>query len=350
MRRIDRERLEHLLRKKIQQNCTSEEEMELAQLIPESDDEELKQALFSDWENYKSQEILPEEKSREIISAILSGTKKVNIPPQKKTVGIRLLLKYAAAASILLVALFAFLNRNSSQDRLVASNEKVGIHAPSAKESVDYTRNISLSDGSTVILHKGSTLTYDDDFSKTSREVILTGEAYFDVASDPEKPFIIHSGEIRTIVLGTAFTVKAWPNQKSVVVAVTRGKVKVENNSEVLAILTANQQLDYNIQKTQGLTSETMVDESTNEWIREEMIFDQAPLSRIASVLEKRYKVNINIRDSILSEKIIVSSFNGMEDLVNVLDMLCLIMPEMNYTIEKDSITLFKKADYTLIK
>jgi ferric-dicitrate binding protein FerR (iron transport regulator) len=345
MKRIAKKRLKYLLNKKIRQACTFEEETELARLIAKSDDKLLKQLLFSDWENFESSDILSEDKSRKMMNGILSRSKNINIPQTRRPLNIRMLLKYAAAASILLVASFMLLNRNDSRDVTVASYDKITDRPPvpsALQEPVDYARNISLPDGSTVILHKGSTLAYNDDFSRTSREVILTGEAYFDVARIPEQPFIIHSGDVRTIVLGTAFTVKAWPDQERVVVTVTRGKVKVENRSEVLAVLTANQQLDYDIQKSRTQTSET-VDESANEWIREEMIFNQVPLNRIASVLEKRYNVNINIPDSRLGDKIFVFSFNGTENLVDVLDMFCIIMPEMNYTIEKNNVTLLKK-------
>jgi ferric-dicitrate binding protein FerR (iron transport regulator) len=333
------ERLKELLNKHLRHVCTPEEETELALLIAQSDDALLKKILFSDWENYESSEVLSEEKSKEIVANILFQPKRI----QKYLFSTRRVLRYSAVAAIVLIALLVFFNKNESKNDRMVSNNTIQIALPSSREAVDYTRNISLPDGSSVILHKGSTLDYGDEFSKTSREVSLSGEAYFDVAQKPEQPFIIHSKTVKTIVLGTAFSVKAWPNQEHVIVTVTRGKVKVENNSEILAVLTANQQLDYDMQEPHVQTVLTQTEQDMNEWIKEDMTFDQVPLSRIVSVLEKRYKVNIHIREQSLGEKIIVSSFNGMETLSNVLDMLCLIMPEMSYeTDNENNITINK--------
>jgi ferric-dicitrate binding protein FerR (iron transport regulator) len=254
-----------------------------------------------------------------------------------------LVWKYAAAAAILLTVSLAILRPGYSKENQITADNRIETVIPSSAEVVDYTRNITLPDGSTVILHTGSTLTCANTFLQTSREVSLTGEAYFDVAHNPEKPFIIHSGEVNTVVLGTAFSIKAWSDQKHVVVAVTRGKVKVESRTEVLAILTANQQLDYDTQKSQAQTRLMDTQKEINEWVREDMLFDPVPLSQITSVLSKRYGVDIRIKDASLGEKIIVSSLSGMESLYNVLDMLCVIMPEMRYEVEENkNITLSK--------
>jgi ferric-dicitrate binding protein FerR (iron transport regulator) len=327
-----KERLKNLLNKQVRQVCTQEETRELAQLIAQSDDELLNNLLLSEWENYVSPEVLPEDKSAAILDTIFAK------PKQTRVFSIRPLLRYAAAAAITGVALLVFFNQPEKQIDLLASNEIEQIQLPSAQETVDYTRNIALPDGSSVILHKGSTLCYDErEFAQTTREVTLSGEAYFDVAHKDGLPFVIHSGTVKTIVLGTAFSIKAWENQKNVVVTVTRGKVKVENNNEVLAVLTANQQLDYNSQESQIQILTTSNDTENYEWIKEDMTFNQVPLSQIVSVLEKRYKAKIHIREQVLGEKIIVSSFNGTESLTNVLDMLCLIMPEMSYEIDKEN-------------
>lgn len=341
MIQTSKERLKELLNKHVRHNCTPEEEKELAQLIALFDDKLLKKILFSDWKNYESPEVLSENKTKEILTNILLQPKKA----KKYLFNIRLLLRYSAAAAIVLIALLLFFNRNESQNTQMTSYEPVQIQLPSSREAVDYTRNISLPDGSSVILHKGSTLDYDEDFSKTSREVNLSGEAYFDIAHKPEQPFIIHSGTVKTIVLGTAFSIKAWPSKEQILVTVIRGSVKVENDAKILAVLTANQQLDYNMQEqeSQIQTISTDAEQATNEWIKEDMTFNQVPLSQIVPVLEKRYKVNIHIREKNLGEKIIVSSFNGMESLSGILDMLCMIMPEMYYEIDNENnITLNK--------
>lgn len=77
-----------------------------------------------------------------------------------------------------------------------------------------FIRHLTLPDGTTVVLQANSRLRYPEKFTGNTREITLSGEAYFDVAHDAQKPFIIHTGKIRTTVLGTAFKISAMPGGK----------------------------------------------------------------------------------------------------------------------------------------
>lgn len=96
-----------------------------------------------------------------------------------------------------------------------------------------------LPDGSTVWLNAGSSLSYEADFAGAVREVKLTGEAYFDVASDARKPFVVHTAGIHIKVLGTAFNVKAYTTDKAVETTLISGMVQVtrEGHTDKNAIL-----------------------------------------------------------------------------------------------------------------
>jgi transmembrane sensor len=74
-----------------------------------------------------------------------------------------------------------------------------------------YLSKNTLPDGTTVVLNKKSKLSYPVEFTGSTREVFLTGEAFFDVAHNPSKPFKVHTGVFVTKVLGTAFSIKAYP-------------------------------------------------------------------------------------------------------------------------------------------
>lgn len=91
-------------------------------------------------------------------------------------------------------------------------------------------KTIVLTDGTKVKLNSGSTLTYPKTFASDRREVTLKGEAFFSVTKNPDAPFIIHSGDVTTKVLGTEFNVSAYPESGEVQVAVVSGKVKVNAN------------------------------------------------------------------------------------------------------------------------
>lgn len=88
-----------------------------------------------------------------------------------------------------------------------------------------------LPDGSTVWLNAGSKLTYNKNFNTATREVELSGEAYFDVKKDEHHPFIIHTSAMHIKVLGTAFNVKAYPGDKSSETSLIRGSIEVTMNN-----------------------------------------------------------------------------------------------------------------------
>lgn len=105
---------------------------------------------------------------------------------------------------------------------------------------------ITLPDGTQVWLNSDSKLVYDNDnFAKGIREVSLTGEAYFDVVKNPARPFIIHTQKINIKVLGTAFNVKAYPEDKQTETSLIRGSIEVtiKNRPNDKIILSPNEKL-----------------------------------------------------------------------------------------------------------
>ena len=131
-----------------------------------------------------------------------------------------------AAAAVLLVFFFA-------GRFLLNTSGNVTVSAIEQKTANGQQREIKLSDGTVVRLNAGSTITYPKTFSDTLREVTLSGEAFFSVAKNPKCPFIIHTGEIITRVLGTSFNVRAYPENEDVQIAVVEGKVAVNKKQAV---------------------------------------------------------------------------------------------------------------------
>ncbi|HZK64965.1 MAG TPA: FecR family protein [Puia sp.] len=87
--------------------------------------------------------------------------------------------------------------------------------------------NLLLPDGTTVWLNAGSRLTYDSLYGNEPREVTLSGEGFFDVVKNPQKPFIIHTGKINIRVLGTIFNVKSYPEEKTIETSLIQGSIEV---------------------------------------------------------------------------------------------------------------------------
>ena len=97
------------------------------------------------------------------------------------------------------------------------------------------TTRSSLADGTSVWLNAGSKLYYASDFSGATREVRLEGEAFFDVVKQANRPFIVHASGIDIKVLGTAFNVKSYPEDKNVETTLYRGLVQVLRHEDSLS-------------------------------------------------------------------------------------------------------------------
>lgn len=209
--------------------------------------------------------------------------------------------------------------------RLNTSNEQI-LKEPIAqvqRADASVNRFLTLPDGSTVVLHKGSTLELAQGFNEESRTVYLSGEAYFDVFHNPQSPFIIRTGKLKTTVLGTAFTIKAWPNQKDITVSVSRGKVQVEDDQKLIAVLTNDKQVTYHIDSDQSDEIHIPADQST-AWIQQDMTFDDMPFGELARRLSKRYGVEIRFKNSELEQCLITGRFSGTETLDEVMRTLTL--------------------------
>jgi ferric-dicitrate binding protein FerR (iron transport regulator) len=116
-------------------------------------------------------------------------------------------------------------------------------------------KQVQLADGTTVWLEPGSSLHYPIQFNNNTREITFSGEAFFEVAKNPEKPFIIHTGTIRTQVLGTSFTVKAYaPARQEVTVVTGRVMVAADNKTKTAIqplTVTPGQQACWNNKRQQ---------------------------------------------------------------------------------------------------
>lgn len=191
-----------------------------------------------------------------------------------------------------------------------------------------------LPDGSSVWLNAGSRLLYDSAYGLSLREVSLTGEAFFDVAPNKQKPFIIHTGNINIRVLGTAFNVKSYPGEKTIETSLIRGKIEVSFKDHSLAdvILKPNQKLvisaDTQAIATQGEKSpapgvkhpaqvllrqvshfgpDSLVSETA--WVENKLVFQDQSFSDLARQMERWYGVRIRFDDNSLDDLHFTGSF-----------------------------------------
>ncbi len=240
-------------------------------------------------------------------------------------------LKVAAIISFVLLASYGLFNRFApSGDEKSALTFITIEYKTSRGQKID----VELPDGTRVKLNSNSHLSYPSKFEGDTREVELQGEAYFDVTHDASKPFIVHSGDASTKVLGTSFNVNA--NASAVTVTLVEGKVNVSTaNGE--ATLTPNQQAIITSGSTDVNTRDVDVSGYT-AWANNRLIFENMKLEEAFEILENWYNVDINVNDDAIKNCVITGKYEN-ESLENVLSSFRFML-KMDYSIDKHVVTI----------
>jgi len=185
-------------------------------------------------------------------------------------------------------------------------------------------KHLVLPDSTQVWLNAASTLEFPESFGKGQRKVVLTGEAFFDVKRAEQMPFIIYTGKVSTEVLGTAFNIKAYPDMERITVAVRQGKVKVNYADRQAALLTEGQQVSIgvrdNLLKQKKASTGEMV-----FWQDGELVYDDYAIGDIVADLERVYDVDITVENPAISNLRVSTAFkrhNGVKKAMEVLSEL----------------------------
>lgn len=177
-------------------------------------------------------------------------------------------------------------------------------------------REITLSDGTVVTLNKNSKLEYPSKFSNGKREVTITGEGFFDVQPDPDKPFIINAGNMQVKVLGTSFNVKAYPETESVEVTVETGIVQVTKRiaevNEAVAEMKLHRGEKGILYNTAGkLEKSNNSDPNYIAWKTRNLIFNRTQLNDVIQYLEDIYHIDIQLEDNELEKLVLTAHFEN---------------------------------------
>lgn len=183
--------------------------------------------------------------------------------------------------------------------------------------------NITLSDGSIVHLNSESSITFPESFAYLKdRKIKLTGEAFFEVRENIEKPFIVKTSDINTIVLGTSFNVNAYSDLSSIYVTLESGHVKVETNKD--AGINRNFEINPGEQIIFEKASKNMRKAKVDinkflAWREGQIIFDGHTMLEVAKRLERWYNVSFHFESDNLSHCIISGEFRS-DNLQNILE------------------------------
>lgn len=164
-----------------------------------------------------------------------------------------------------------------------------------------------LPDGTMVWLNSGSSMSFPEEFRDSVRSISLSGEAYFSVAHDQTKPFIIKTQNLETRVLGTRFVIKSYPNDKLSMISVLQGKVAVREDAGGSAsgvILTAMQQVTADRKSGMMEVKKAVDSTSMMAWTSGKLIYRHTPLALVIEDLERKYEIEITAAPHLLTCKI----------------------------------------------
>jgi ferric-dicitrate binding protein FerR (iron transport regulator) len=155
------------------------------------------------------------------------------------------------------------------------------------------TKHIDLPDGSKVELNGGSTLHASADFGKDARKLQLEGEAFFDVAKDKERPFVVSIGNTTSEALGTQFNLRLASKSKVVQLSVVEGKVKfAEGGKKQEMVLVAGQVAEFD-PATGKIWEVQRSAEDQSAWRKNQLFFEDESFPVAAEVLERHFGVRI---------------------------------------------------------
>jgi len=274
------------------------------------------------------------------------------------------MLKYAAVIALLIVSTYTLTRHFMTQPVVLAVAEMT--------YEVQYGSRAyaTLPDGSKMWLNSGSKLIIKPEYNLHERTVELVGEAFFDVETNPEKPFIVKVGEISITATGTTFNVKAYPEEEHITTTLVEGVVFIENNkaleNKFKVQLKPNQTVSYNRQERSlnNITNETVIEPSTpskpaksatiqtpltaslsqqktttlTSWMKDRWVIDNLEFGQLAVQLERRYNVDIIFN----SEELMKYRFTGTierETVEQMFELFRYSIP-LRYTIDKGIITL----------
>ena len=241
-------------------------------------------------------------------------------------------------------------------------------HLPVPAANEIYTANgsrthLTLPDGTLVWLNAGSRLSYGKYYNTASREVSLTGEAFFDVAKNSQKPFLIHTTRIDIKVLGTSFNVKSYPTDRSTEATLLRGSIEVsiKDRPTEKIILKPNEKLvvandDSTLLRSSprryqaAVRDEPLVTKPTYEqstgaiietsWVDNKLTFRGETFGELAQQMERWYGVTIRFSDPALEQLQFTGSFKE-ETIQQALEALKLTAT-FTYRIEGNQIDVNK--------
>lgn len=253
---------------------------------------------------------------------------KHSIRKNKKNITISY-LKWAVILAVpiaLFISLYYNLRIENPSELIVAANQ--GEKA-----------NVVLPDGSKIAINSASNVTYYSNYNKKYRSLKLNGEAYFEIAHDKSKPFIVDCSGAKIEVLGTTFGIKAYKDDDEIFVVLRTGKIEMQT-PKANFIVYPNERIIYN-KKTKNIYKEKVTASDFTDWRYNRLRFENETLENIVHTISRMHNIKIQFKN----EDLKTQRFTGTVDNKNiktVMDMISLTS-SIGYKIQDSAVVLYRK-------
>ncbi len=297
-----------LIYKKLKKEISPEEQADLEKWVgTASENAQLQEQLTENWQLSKT--ALPpitidakkdfqgfKKRMQQHQAANTRNTKKKEAVIRPMNSRRRFLAIAAAIAIPLMAALWVFLPAPAAPITI-------------AQTATGETKVIQLKDGSTVTLNENTTFTYPETFAATDRQVVLNGEAFFEIAKDATRPFEVQTEKASIKVLGTVFNVRSIATEPKIEVSVEEGKVQF---SSTLAgkgvLLTAGEIGIYDLDKNE-ITESKVNHKNASAWKTKSLTYKNEPLKTVIADLAQHFKVKVSITNEAMKDCRITARF-----------------------------------------
>lgn len=297
-----------VLIKYLNNNCTDKEFKELEDWLKNKSSTYVgKYWSFEHWKMFEPDLKKEDEKK---YSALLDKIHhKINLEHRKKSdskvINFSKVAKWLSRASAILfipllgVVLYLLSYNNFQTEKFTdLTVDSLEVIAPIGSRTV-----VQLSDGTEVNLNYGSKIKYPQNFTGNTRNISLVGEAYFDVAHNPGKPFIVKTGKLNITALGTEFNVQSYPGDNIISATLIEGKVVIDKilsneKSDRVGAMEPGQHVKYNKESEKITYSKGNIDKYI-AWKNGKMVFDNEPITEVARELSRKFNVDIEVTEDI---------------------------------------------------
>ena len=248
----------------------------------------------------------------------------------------------AVAASLLLligVSYFWFNSDTQLNNNLASTTEIATSTIQTAEREI---KNITLPDGTLLHINAQSRISYDkNQFNNKKREIWLEGEAFFDVAKNPDKPFIIHHRDLQTVVRGTSFNIRAYDELDEICISVKTGHVEVRDSKTQLADLIVNEQVIYH-------TVDKSIDKTTIDWndagawMEQRLVLRNATMKELQLRIKQLYGKELIFSGDMLSDVRFEASYRKESSFKDIMEGICLLYNVKYKEGDSDKIIIYR--------